>query len=266
MKRIAAIMLICALCALGPAALAEPSPTPSSTLTDGAASSLIAFNSTGETVVRIQLRLRELGYFNYKATGNFQNMTVEAAKRFQQKQTDADGHAIIADGTVGAQSMGILFEHDAVRADIEAAIPIGSALSGTPAVTGELVDWSEVKTLLLVGKSYLVHDFNTGTTWNMTFIGGENHAEMECTSADDTYAYRNAFGDEFNYSKRPVVIEIDGRLIAASLQGYPHGNDEVSNNDMAGHACMFFNGSLSHVGNLPDVEHQALVYKAAGRS
>ena len=264
MKRIAAILLICALCALYSAALAEPSPSPAPA--DGTGFALIAFDSTGETVVRIQLRLRELGYFTYKPTGNFQSMTVEATKKFQQKQTGSDGGAIIADGTVGAQSMSILFEHSAVRADIEVSIPIGSALSDTPAETGALVDWTEVKTLLVAGKSYLVHDFNTGATWNMTFTGGENHAEMECTTPNDTSAYRNAFGDEFNYSKRSVVIEIDGRPVAASLQGYPHGGDEVSANDMIGHACLFFNGSLSHVGNLPDVEHQALIYKAAGRS
>lgn len=242
---------------------ASPSPSPSA---GGSSGGLIAYNSKGETVVRIQLRLRELGYFNYKATGNFQTMTVESTKAFQRKQADGEGRPIIADGTVGNQSMGILFLHDAVRTDIDASIPIGDPLTGTPAVTGELVDWYEVKELLTAGRSYQVYDYNTGASWYMTFTGGENHAEVECTSAEDTYTYRKAFGDAFNYSKRPVVINVGGRLIAASLQGYPHGADEVANNDMAGHACMFFNGSLSHVGNLPDVEHQALIYKASGRS
>lgn len=273
MKRIAAILMILACLAFGPAALAEPSPSPSPSASPASsqggaasASDLISYNSTGEMVVRIQLRLRELGYFNYKPTGNFQSMTVEATKKFQQKQTDDNGSPIIADGTVGEQTLNILFEHNAMRADIDIWIPIGKSLSGSPSVTGELVDWSEVKSLLTEGKSYIVHDYNTGAVWNMTFTGGDNHAEMECTSADDTALYRKAFGDTFNYSKRPVVIEIEGRLVAASLQGYPHGEDKVSNNDMAGHACMFFNGSLSDVGNWPDVEHQTLIYKAAGRS
>lgn len=100
-----------------PAALAEPtpsaspagspsdrpeaSPSPSPSATPQAANALISYGSTGEMVVRIQLRLRELGYFNYKPTGNFQSMTVEATKKFQQNQTDAAGFPIIADGTVG---------------------------------------------------------------------------------------------------------------------------------------------------------------------
>lgn len=273
MKKAAALIIAVVMTVLlAGSALADPTGSPEASPEGTAAtpaagtSDLIAYNSTGETVVRIQLRLRELGYFNYKPTGNFGTMTVEATKRFQQKQTDANGQAIMADGTVGAQSLAILFERAAVRSDIIASIPFGAALSGTPSVTGELVEWSEVKTLLSAGSSYLVTDYNTGTQWRMTFTGGENHAEVECASAEDTAAYKETFGGEFNYSKRPVVVDIGGRLVAASLQGYPHGEDSVSSNDMAGHACLFFSGSLSHVGGFPDVEHQTQVYKAAGRS
>lgn len=261
MKRFAAAMMIFFFLALSGAALADPTDTPGT----GAAQGLIAYDSKGETVVRIQLRLRELGYFHYKPTGNFQSMSVEATKKFQQKQTGNDGLPIIADGTVGAQTLSIIFGHGVVRADIDAAIPIGDALSGTPARTGEVVEWSEVKEQLAPGAAFLVYDFNTGVSWNMVFTGGENHAEVECASAEDTYVYFKTFGDAFNYSKRPVVVELGGRLVAASLQGYPHGEDQIANNDMPGHACLYFNGSLSHVGGFPDVEHQALVYKAAGR-
>ena len=42
---------------------------------------------TGEMVVRIQIRLRELGYFMFKPTGSFQNLTVNSVIAFQQKQT-----------------------------------------------------------------------------------------------------------------------------------------------------------------------------------
>ena len=273
MKKAAVIMLIMLLITLfAGSALADPSQSPetSPAVPDNTASpdasALIAYNSTGETVVRIQLRLRELGYFNYKPTGNFGTMSVEATKRFQQKQTDAAGQAIMADGTVGAQSLSILFERTAVRSDIIASIPFGAALSGTPAVTGELVEWNEVKTLLGEGASYTVTDYNTGTQWSMIFTGGEYHAEMECASPEDAAVYKETFGGEYNYSKRPVVVNIAGRLVAASLQGYPHGSDTVSSNDMAGHACLFFSGSLSHVGGFPDVEHQSQIYKAAGRS
>lgn len=264
-----------------PAALAEPtpsaspagspsdrpevSPSPSPSAAPQAANALISYGSTGEMVVRIQLRLRELGYFNYKPTGNFQSMTVEATKKFQQNQTDAAGFPIIADGTVGEQSRAFLFEQSAKRVDIAASIPIGQQLSGAASVTGDLVPWNEVKALLVEGQTYSVTDYNTGTQFDMVFCGGEMHAEMECADTVDTAAYKEAFGGEFNYSKRPVILSVGSKLIAASLQGYPHGKDSVAANEMAGHACMFFSGSLSHVGQLPDVEHATQVNKAAGR-
>lgn len=244
-----------------PLQTAVVSPSPIST----AASELIVYKSTGETVVRIQMRLRELGYFNFKPTGNFQTMTVDATIKFQQRQLDANGQSIIADGTVGPQSMGLLFSANAARAEIVANIPVGPSLQGTPTVLGELTDWSEVKTMLVKGNSYTVTDFNTGNQFHLTYTGGGNHAEMECSSAPDTILLKEVFGDDFSFFKRPAVISINGKNVAASLQGSPHGNDTISANDMDGHLCMFFNGSTSHVSNLPDVEHASQVYKAAGR-
>ena len=97
------------------------------------------------------------------------------------------------------------------------------------------------------------------------YLGGEQHAEVECYSASDTEIYKEVFGREFNYSKRPVLIHVGGTLIAASLQGEPHGEDIVAHNGMSGHACLYFEGSLSHVGSLPDTEHLKQVYIAAGR-
>lgn len=234
----------------------------SSALADG----LIVYRDTGETVVRIQIRLRELGYFNYKPTGVFQSMTVNSTIAFQQAQTDGNGKSIIADGTIGEQTMQILFSTSAVRARIPADvhIPIGQTSYSGRVEPGALLAWSEVKKLLVVGRSYLVTDYNTGISFYMVFTGGENHAEMECPTVTDTSALKDAFGDEFNFSKRAVIVTIEGQTIAASLQGQPHGDDTIAANNMAGHCCLYFDGSTSNAGNLPDMEHVNTVFKAAG--
>lgn len=99
----------------------------------------------------------------------------------------------------------------------------------------------------------------------MIYPGNTLH-EVECRTAEDTAIYLEAFGGEFNYSKRPVIVTIGANSVAASLQGQPHGEDTVAANDMDGHACLYFSSSTSHVASLPDVEHQAQVYKAAGRN
>ena len=192
-------------------------------------------------------------------------MTADAAKKFQQKHTMDDGSPMIADGTIGAQSMDILFRHNVARADIVASIPFGKSREGEPTL-GELVSWDEVKGLLTPGNRYTITDYNTAATFEMIYIGGENHAEMECPDAFHAGKYKEVFGGEYNYSKRAVLVSVDGRNIAASLSGWPHGKDEYSANEMNGHTCLFFDGSLSHVGALPDAEHLELVYQAAGRS
>lgn len=262
MKKLFLIFLASLLVLLSAAAGAEVSPSPS--VSGG--SGLIVYRDTGETVVRIQMRLRELGYLHFKPTGNFQTMSQNATIKYQQRQLDPGGQPIIADGTVGPQSMALLFKPDATRDEIVAGIPVGPPLSGTPTIKGEAADWREVKTLLQAGDVYTVTDYNTGKQFSLTFAGGENHAEMECTDALDTVALKSVFGNAFSFFKRPVVIKIDGRNIAASLQGHPHGADSVSGNDMDGHLCLYFYGSVSHVSNLRDAEHDALVDKATGGS
>ena len=148
-------------------------------------------------------------------------MTRSAVIAFQQNQAPQNGKAIIADGTVGEQSLGLIFSAQAIRAPIPASvkIPIGERANGKQKQTGDLVKWSDVKAMLAQGQAYDLIDFNTGATFSMTFVGGEQHAEMECTTANDATAFKTVFGGEFNYSKRPMLITVGGKLIACSLQG-----------------------------------------------
>ncbi|MEG1559337.1 MAG: hypothetical protein RRY79_06710 [Clostridia bacterium] len=235
-------------------ALAEPTET------------YVAIDSVGEMVVRVQIRLRELSYLYFKPTGSFKRMTESATREFQKNQTDVSGGWIGADGTIGLQTANVLFSVRAKRAPIpvNVKIPIGKPLLGKPTIIGKLTPWNEVKTLLILKKSYKITDYNTGVSFNMSFVGGENHAEMECDTAADAAIFLNIFGGVYNYSKRPMIISVDGKDVAASMQGFPHGTDSNETNDVDGHACLFFEGSFSHVGNLPDIEHQKLVYVAAG--
>jgi len=253
-----------------------PSPTPAPSLNPsftpapaaepfGGLISLNALqNATYEDVVRVQIRLRDLCYFPFKPTGNYQSMTANAAKAFQLKHTTDDGAPMISDGTIGTQTMDILFRHSVDRADITAGIPIGATEASGTTINGELAVWSEVKPLLTEGAAYTITDFYTGASFSMMYTGGENHAEMEAADAASAAAFIAAFGGQYNFSKRPVTILIGARTIAASLYGYPHGQDKFAYNDMDGHVCLFFDGSLSNVSALPDAEHQETIRVAAG--
>lgn len=215
--------------------------------------------ATGEVVVRIQLRLAELGYLFYKPTGAYRSMTVEAVKAFQQRCCDV-GMTVTIDGVMGQESMAYLFSADAPRAKIPDSVHI--AIGPTKSeleVKGEITSWSEVKSQLVEGQSYEVIDCYTGKEFTLIYGGGENHAEMEIANEDCLDNFMAVCGGEFNFYKRPIVVKIGSKNVAASMQCYPHGTDYISGNGMDGHICVYFSGSLSHVGNLPDTEHESII-------
>lgn len=261
MKRAAAIILL-ALFALF-ATVAPHSGVSASIYSTGR---IFDKSSTGPTVVRIQLRLRELGYLNFKPTGSYKSMTVNAVKDFQVNYRNS-GYEMQVDGRIGNQSMELLFKPDAMRASLSGvSIPAGPKHgSSNMEKTGSLTPWDTVKTMLIIGKSYQITDCYTGSVFELVYTGGNNHAEMEAASEDKLAGFKEICGSEYNYLKRPIVIDIDGHPIAASIQCWPHGDEQITNNGMNGHVCVFFDGSLSDVGQLPDIEHTENVYKAAGQ-
>lgn len=256
-KKLCIVLLLIGLLALTPGTLAN-----TEILADG----IITLDESGEIVAQIQTRLRELGYFHFKPTGNYQGMTKNSVIAFQTFQEDESGTPFIADGTMGPQSLAKIFSTSAVRAPIAADvhIPIGKSAGSAQTQTGAQTPWSEVLTLLIVGESYALTDFNTGETFSMIFTGGAQHAEMECATREDTEKLQAVFGGAFSFFKRPMLISVNDTLIACSLQGEPHGESTVEGNSMPGHACLFFYESRSHVGGLSDVEHRENVAAAAG--
>lgn len=222
-------------------------------------------NSAGETVVRIQIRLRELGYLWFKPTGVYRAMTVKAVEEFQTRCV-AYGERLGVDGRMGEQSMLELFAPSAPKFRIPDSVHLPRGpIADTLKVKGEVQSWNAVKQKLNVNEEYTVIDCNTGKEFKLVFTGGENHAEAELASESELEAFNYICGSEYNFLKRPVVVMFGETAVAASIQCYPHGSDSVADNGMEGHVCLFFEGSLSHVGSLPDVEHNANVFAAAGR-
>ena len=75
----------------------------------------------------------------------------------------------------------------------------------------------------------------------------------------DNATLRGFFDSTSSSEKHPVVITIDGVLVAASIQ--------QAAPDMSGEALpeygVYFHGSLTGVNAIPDAEHEAIVQIAA---
>lgn len=223
---------------------------------------MLMLDSQGTDVVRMQMRLRDLGYISYRATGMYYGMTQAAVQDFQ-KNNELD-----PDGRCGELTYDKMFETGVVRRpkSPEVKISSGPPLIGSPAEYGELADWYEVvDSAFPEGATATIVDFNSGASFEMKRTGGTNHAEVEPTNADEYKKYIKSFGEEPNWEKRAVIVKVGGKKYAASLFGNQMGEDTVSENVMAGHTCLYFSGSKSHALGFMDKEHQIMILTAAGK-
>lgn len=113
----------------------------------------------------------------------------------------------------------------------------------------ELLEWSAVKRILQRHVPYQVIDVRTGTTYKIQAFSLGNHADVEPPTQADTDILHNLYGGVWSWNPRPVWVLIDGRLIAAAINGMPHGGGVISGNGMNGQICLHFFGSYVHNGN-----------------
>jgi len=129
----------------------------------------------------------------------------------------------------------------------------------------ELLSWSSVRnTVIRTGVTLHVTDVRTGITFRMVSFSNGNHADVVPLYREDTEAFRQAFGGRWSWTPRPVLVYVDGRTIAASMNGMPHGGSHRSqHNGLTGHFCMHFYGSRTHNGNRNhENDHQRAVQEA----
>ncbi len=222
-----------------------------------ASAELITSGSSGEAVYRLQQRLLDLGYFNYKPTGSYGSMTRNAVIAFQQYND------LAADGAAGDATQTALFASSAKRMPIVGKVPFG-VTSGSGAAGGAATPWSAVDALFPVGEVIELTDIITGTRYRVRREGGVNHAVVSLLGQYDELDYLNIFGGSVNGSKRATVAIIDGERVAASISGLPRGDEEWGYYDVSGYIDLYFTGSTGDFLPVADAEHNANI-KAATR-
>lgn len=151
----------------------------------------------------------------------------------------------------------------------------------------EVLDWwTEASKVFAIGSNAKVIDVRTGKSFNIKRTYGGNHADCETLTKEDTKIMKEIWGGSFNWNRRPVILEINGRLLAASMAGMPHAGldskpanatvsgrsggygrgtnlDTVKNNNMDGHFDVHFLNSRTHGTNKVDSAHQKAIKEAA---
>ncbi len=233
----------------------EPEATP-------AGFQMMKLDSRGTNVIRVQMRLRDLGYFNYRPTGKYFSMTQKAVKDFQQS------NGLDPDGRVGEMTYQKLFATEGLirRPLSPSVVPVSGPQNDSPQNFGQLGDWAEISEAFAVGTTVTVTDVNKPSiTFKVTRTGGTNLAQVETETSQDYSKFLECFGGEVNWEKRSVLVEIGGTTYAASLFGNPGGADTIPGNTMNGHTTLYFFGSTTDVSGFEDKEDLKMVLRAANK-
>jgi hypothetical protein len=151
----------------------------------------------------------------------------------------------------------------------------------------ELLDWwKDAQYVFPRGASAVIQDYYTGKTFKIVRTMGTNHADCEAASKADTDIIKSIWGG-FSWARRPVIVIINGRRLAASMSAMPHAGidalpayqtvdnrsdeygtgenlDVIKGNGMDGHFDIHFLNSTRHKDNQIDPQHQAMIKIAAG--
>lgn len=153
---------------------------------------------------------------------------------------------------------------------------------------GEYLDWwTEAQYVVPVQSVFEIVDFYTGKSFMAKRTTGSGHADVEPLTAADSQKMKEIWGGTYSWERRPVIVKIDGRKVAASMSSLPHaGNDNepggievswrsddygpgynldwVKNNGVHGVVDLHFANSVRHKDGLTDTGHQDNIRIAAG--
>jgi LysM repeat protein len=131
---------------------------------------------------------------------------------------------------------------------------------------GELVDWPYINDMFPMGSNVTLQDFETGRKFRIHHLFGQNHADCEPLTAEDSSIMKEIFGGEWSWERRAAIIWLDGQPIACSMAGMPHGtSQDIYDNDFDGMFDLHFHNSRTHATDIIDPDHQAMVHAAAGQ-
>ena len=145
-----------------------------------------------------------------------------------------------------------------------AAAPTGASTVTPARGTAKEMDWwtSDIQKIFARGTTAQITDVATGISWREQRRGGTNHADVQPLTAADTAAMKKACGS-WSWSRRAIIVTINGVNYAASMNCMPHGGGSITDNNFNGHHCIHFTNSRTHGGNKVCPLHQAAIKKAA---
>ena len=116
--------------------------------------------------------------------------------------------------------------------------------------------------LIPIGARFQIKDVRTNTVFSCVRVMGVSHLDAEPLTAEDTALMLNIYGGQWSWDRRPILLNYQGNVYAASMNGKPHGWEVIPGNDMSGHFCVHFFGARGDGSQRVDPEHLACAVEA----
>lgn len=127
----------------------------------------------------------------------------------------------------------------------------------------EKVNWFEDgNNLLTKGRYAYIYDINTGISLRVRCLYGSNHADVEPATKTDTAKLLKITGGNYSWDSRAVIVNVNGRYIAAAINTMPHGEQAITDNGYDGQFCLHLTGSKTHGSDTVNEDHQASIQRA----
>lgn len=111
------------------------------------------------------------------------------------------------------------------------------------------------------GKQVKVLDIKSGLSFQVTRLGGDLHMDVEPSTKGDTATFMKVV-KKMSWDRRPIVLIIDDKVYAASMNGMAHMPQRITNNNFPGHFCIHVRGSRCHESNYLCPKHQGAITTA----
>ncbi|MEI5906388.1 hypothetical protein WAK64_04885 [Bacillus spongiae] len=142
--------------------------------------------------------------------------------------------------------------------------PHSQAKASSLKMTIQLLPWEEVTKVIPKGAKFDIVDVETGQRFSVQRRAGSDHADVQPITHEDTKIMKEIYSGSWSWKRRAIIVAYDNQLVAASMNGMPHGAGALRNG-FPGHFCVHFLNSTTHSSSTPDMAHQIMVFKAGGR-
>ena len=236
MKRLLLVLLACSMLLISGVSFGDDS--------------LMVQGDKGEEVVRVQMRLFDLGFYTYKPTGSFQTVTRSAVVAYQV----ASG--LMSDGSIGAETMQSLFSRGAKRVDFHAEVPLTFTAQGAITQRGNAMTWDELKARLTPETVYTVRNAANNGDW--TKLAAQNEGNWPLVSSNFQSGNYRQYAVTF-------VENHDTEYRSSTAQQDPLRKDTLAANAyllaMPGTPCVFLKHWQAYK---QEIANMAAVRKAVG--